>query len=304
MLSRRVRKILSGYESEGAGVKQKLAYLLGHGRLGGSGKLLILPVDQGFEHGPARSFSANERFYDPHELFRLAVRGRVSGFAAPLGLLSSGAESFAGEVPLILKLNSSNSWSVEKDQALTGSVEDALRLGCVGIGLTVYPGSDHYVEMLEEARDLISEARSCGLASVVWSYPRGGNLDKAGETALDVTAYAAHMACLLGAHIVKVKPPSAHIAQTEALKMYEGIGKTSLRERIAHVVQSCFQGRRLVVFSGGAAKGEKELLDEIREIALGGGSGSIVGRNAFQREEGEALRLFKEIEGIYRSSCL
>jgi len=301
-LTRRVRQILANYESDNPGSKTNLARILMQGRLGGSGHLLILPVDQGFEHGPARSFAPNPEAYDPHYHFRLAIDAGLSAYAAPLGMIEAGAASFAGAIPTILKVNSSNSHATTKDQAITGSVADALRLGCSAIGFTIYPGSDDAFEMFEEIRDLAEEAKDAGLAVVVWSYPRGGNLSKEGETAIDVTAYAAHMAALLGAHIIKVKPPTASIEQPEAKKVYEeqGIDVSTLTARIAHVVQCCFNARRLVVFSGGGARGTDALLDEIREIRDGGATGSIIGRNTFQRPRAEALAMLDSIIGIYR----
>ena len=301
-ITQRVRRILANYESDCPGTKANLARILMHGRLAGTGKLVILPVDQGFEHGPARSFAPNPPAYDPHYHYRLAIDAGLSAFAAPLGLLEAGADSFAGAVPTILKLNSANSHAVTKDQAVTASVGDALRLGCSAIGFTIYPGSEEQFEMIEEIRELAEEAKAVGLAVVIWSYPRGGNLSKEGETAIDVTAYAAHMAALLGAHIIKVKPPAAHIEQAEAKKVYEAasIDVSSLSARIAHVVQSAFNGRRLVVFSGGGAKGDKELLDEIRQIRDGGASGSIIGRNSFQRPREDALKLLDTVVKIYK----
>jgi class I fructose-bisphosphate aldolase len=301
-VTQRVRRILANYESDCPGTKANLARILMHGKLAGTGKLVILPVDQGFEHGPARSFAPNPPGYDPHYHYQLAVDAGLSAFAAPLGLLEAGADSFAGAVPTILKVNSSNSHATSKDQAITASVGDALRLGCSAIGFTIYPGSDDQFEMIEEIRELAEEAKSVGLAVVIWSYPRGGNLSKNGETAVDVTAYAAHMAALLGAHIIKVKPPTDHIEQPEAKKVYEsaGIDVSTLSNRIGHVVQSAFAGRRLVVFSGGSAKGTDALLDEIRQIRDGGGTGSIIGRNSFQRPKEDALALLGQIIDIYK----
>lgn len=301
-VTQRVRRILANYESDCPGTKANLARILMHGKLAGTGKLVILPVDQGFEHGPARSFAPNPPGYDPHYHYQLAVDAGLSAFAAPLGLLEAGADTFAGAVPTILKVNSSNSHATSKDQAITASVGDALRLGCSAIGFTIYPGSDDQFEMIEEIRELAEEAKSVGLAVVIWSYPRGGNLSKDGETAVDVTAYAAHMAALLGAHIIKVKPPTEYIEQPEAKKVYEsaGIDVSTLPKRIAHVVQSAFDGRRLVVFSGGSAKGTDALLDEIRQIRDGGGTGSIIGRNSFQRPKEDALALLGQIIDIYK----
>ncbi len=296
-----VRTILSGYESETPGVKANLARILMQGRLGGTGKLVILPVDQGFEHGPARSFAPNPPAYDPHYHFDLALEAGLSAYAAPLGMIEAGAGSFAGQIPTILKMNSANSLSRLKDQAVTASVADALRLGCSAIGFTIYPASDDQFEMMEEIRDLAKEAKASGLAVVVWSYPRGGDLSKEGETAVDICAYAAHMACLLGAHIIKVKPPTAALELDAAAKVYRdrGVLVSTLAERTAHVVQSCFNGRRMVVFSGGEARDTEGLLNEIRQLRDGGATGSIVGRNAFQRPREEALELLGQIVDIY-----
>jgi len=304
-ITQRVRKILANYESDSPGTKANLARILMHGRLGGSGKLLILPVDQGFEHGPARSFAKNAPAYDPHYHFQLAVDAGLSAYAAPLGMIEAGADSFAGAIPTILKLNSSNSHATSKDQGVYGSVADALKLGCSAIGFTIYPGSDEQFDMIEEFRELSEEAKAVGLAVVLWSYPRGGKLSRDGETAIDVTAYAAHLAALMGAHIIKVKPPTEFIEQDDARKVYqaEKIDVSTLPARIAHVVQSAFNGRRLVVFSGGAAKDLKGVLDEIRAVRDGGGSGSIIGRNTFQRPREEALKMLDTIVQIYQGKA-
>ena len=296
-----VKKILSWYESDNPGTKANLARILTQGRLGGTGKLIILPVDQGFEHGPARSFAVNAPAYDPHYHYQMAIDAGLSAYAAPLGMLEAGADTFAGQIPTILKLNSSNSWATAIDQAVTGSVDDALRLGCSAIGFTIYPGSDYVLEQIEEIRELAAEAKSVGIATVVWSYPRGGKISKDGELALDVGAYAAHMAALIGAHIIKVKLPTAHIEQKDAQKAYEGGDWAKQSDRVKHVVQSCFNGRRLVVFSGGAAKGADAVYQDARDIRDGGGNGSIIGRNTFQRPRDEALAMLDRLVKIYKN---
>ena len=301
-LTRKVKEILSFYESDNPGTKANLARMLMNGRLGGTGKMVILPVDQGFEHGPARSFAPNPPAYDPHYHFQLAIDAGLNAFATPLGMVESGAVSFAGQIPLILKVNSSNSWSMEKDQAITASVGDALRLGCSAIGFTIYPGSDHFDDMVEEIKEMAEEAKSVGLAVVVWSYPRGGNISKDGETAMDVAAYAAHLAALIGAHIIKVKLPTDHLEQQEAKKVYEEqkIDISTQAKRVAHIMQSAFNGRRIVVFSGGAKKGENSVFDDARAIRDGGGNGSIIGRNTFQRPREDALKMLDTIIKIYQ----
>ena len=298
----RVKRILDNYESDNPGTKANLARILMQGRLAGTGKLVILPVDQGFEHGPARSFAPNVPAYDPHYHFQLAIDAGLSAYASVLGMIEAGADTFAGQIPLILKVNSANSHSTNKDQAVTASVKDALRLGCSAIGFTIYPASEDQYSMFEEIREMSEEAKASGLATVIWSYPRGGKLSKDGETAIDVTAYAAHIAAMLGAHIIKVKPPAAFIEQAEAKAVYEKqkIDVSSLSARIAHVVQACFNGRRIVVFSGGAAKGEADILAEVRELYKGGANGSIMGRNAFQRPREDAIKLLDAIIKIYK----
>lgn len=305
-ITRRVKDILANYESDSPGVKANLARILMEGKLGGTGKLVILPVDQGFEHGPARSFAPNPAGYDPHYHYQLAIDAGCNAYAAPLGSLEAGADTFAGAIPTILKMNSSNSLSREKDapdQAVTASIDDALRLGCSAIGFTIYPSSDAMFDQYEEIRELSAEAKSVGLATVLWSYPRGGGLSKDGELAMDVIGYAAHMAALLGAHIIKVKLPSAHLEQAEAKKVYEakGIDISSQAARVKHVMQCAFNGRRIVVFSGGATKGEDAVFDDARAIRDGGGNGSIIGRNAFQRPKDEALALLDRIMKIYQN---
>ena len=300
-----IKKILNNYESDNPGVKANLANILMSGKLTGTGKLVILPVDQGFEHGPARSFAKNSLGYDPHYHFKLAINAGLSAFAAPLGMLEAGADTFAGQIPLIMKVNSSNSLSREKGaptQAITGSVSEAIRLGCSAVGFTIYPGSDAALDMITEIQEIALEAKDAGLAVVVWSYPRGGDISKEGETAIDIVSYAAHMAALVGAHIIKVKPPTSFIELSEAKKVYmsENIPIDTLTDRIKHVVQSCFNGRRLVVFSGGNSRDNDSLLKEVKELYLGGASGSIIGRNSFQRPYDEALNLLNQITNIYR----
>lgn len=307
-LTPKVKEILSWYEADSAKTKENLARMLMHGKLGGTGKMVILPVDQGFEHGPARSFASNPAAYDPHYHFQLALDAGLNAYAAPLGMIEAGVETFKGKLPLILKVNSNNSLvakDAHPDQAVTATAADAERLGCSAVGFTVYPGSHQMYDQFEEIRDIAADAKARGLAVVIWSYPRGAGLSKDGETAIDVTAYAAHIAALLGAHIIKVKPPTAHIEQAEAKKVYEkeNIAIGTLAERIAHIKQTTFGGRRLVIFSGGGAKSSEEVLAEVRAIADGGADGSIMGRNAFQRPKAEALGLLSEIIAIYKAAA-
>ncbi len=304
--SPRVKEILSWYSSENAGVLTNLRRLLCSGNLAGTGKMVILPVDQGFEHGPARSFAQNPAGYDPLYHFQLAIEAGCNAYAAPLGFLTAGAAEFAGEIPLILKVNNSDSLRGDPNPcpALTSSVQDALELGCVAIGYTIYPGSAQRNEMYGILRELTREAKDAGLAVVVWSYARGEELSQEGETATDVIAYAAHIAAQLGAHIIKVKPPTDTLEVGAAKKVYEAesIPTATLKDRTKHVIQSTFNGRRITIFSGGATKGDAEVLEEIRGLSEGGSFGSIVGRNAFQRPKAEALKLLADIMEIHKSN--
>lgn len=303
-MSDRVKEILGWYESDNPGTLANIRRILGTGKLADTGKMVILPVDQGFEHGPIRSFMPNPPANNPHYHFELAIESGCNAYAAPLGALEAGARTFAGEIPLILKINNNNSLHKSSDpsQAITGSIEHALRLGCAAIGFTIYPGSANAEASFEQINALSEEAKSAGLAVVIWSYPRGSGLSKEGELAIDVCCYAAHIAALLGAHFIKVKLPSDHIEQSEAKKIYdsEKIPVSTQAERVKHVVQNTFAGRRVVIFSGGAKKGADAVYEDAEAIRDGGGFGSIIGRNAFQRPQAEAVAMLNKIMDIYK----
>ncbi|MCK4719348.1 class I fructose-bisphosphate aldolase [bacterium] len=301
----RVKEILSHYTADNPGTIANLERMLRQGRLGGSGRMIILPVDQGFEHGPGRSFAPNPPGYDPAYHPQLALDAGLSAYAAPLGFIEAIARDYAGKLPLILKLNSHDVLMAEANPipAVTASVDDALRLGCVAIGFTVYPGSEHRVEMYQQIREIAEDAKSAGLIVVIWSYPRGQDLSKEGETAIDVGAYAAQIACQLGAHIAKVKMPSEFIEQDAARKVFEAenIPIGTMADRVRHVMQAAFNGKRIVIFSGGAKVGESSIFDTAQAIKDGGGFGSIIGRNVFQRPKKEALELLDKMIKIYTS---
>jgi class I fructose-bisphosphate aldolase len=298
-----VAKILNNYNVDNAGSRANIYRMLMSGRLAGTGKLVILPVDQGFEHGPARSFAVNPAGYSPQYHAQLALDAGCNAYAAPLGFIRQIAHEYAGKLPLILKVNNHDTLVSESDpiSAQTSSVDDALQLGCAAIGFTIYPGSSEWREMYQQLRELAEEARFAGLAVVVWSYPRGSNISSKGETAIDVVAYAAQIAAQMGAHIIKVKLPSDYIEQDAARKVYEaqGVPISTLADRVKHVVQSAFDGERIVIFSGGGKKGDDAVFDEARAIRDGGGFGSIIGRNSFQRKHGDAVKFLHTIMDIY-----
>ena len=307
-MSERVREILSWYGGENPGVLNNLARIMYTGALAGTGRFVILPVDQGFEHGPARSFAANPGGYDPRYHFQLAIDAGCNAYAAPLGFIEGGAAEFAGRIPTILKVNNHDTLSPDKadpSPSVTASVKDALRLGCSAVGYTIYPGSALFKSMYEDLREITLEAKANGLAVVVWSYPRGSGISKDGETAVDISAYAAQIAAQLGAHIIKVKPPTDHIEQPEAKKVFEAekIPTATLADRVRHVVQSSFGGRRIVIFSGGAKGADEKIFEECKGIRDGGGFGSIIGRNSFQRKKPEALKFLSAVMEIYRQGA-
>ena len=256
------------------------------GKLGGTGRMVILPVDQGFEHGPARSFAPNPAAYDPRYHFELAIEAGLNAYAAPLGMIEAGAATYAGAIPTILKVNSSNSLSTTKDQAVTGTVDDALRLGCSAIGFTIYPG------LRIPVRDDGGAARAGrggegrrprrgGLELPARPDARQGRRDRARHLRLcRAHGGADRRAHHQGEAADRGDQPGCG---EEDLREVPGPRSTTRRRASRHVVQACFGGRRLVVFSGGEAKGDRGIMEEVRAIHAGGGNGSIIGRNAFQR---------------------
>ncbi len=223
-------------------------------------------------------------------------------------MLEAGADTFAGQIPTILKCNSANSLMSDtagKNQAVTAGVQDALRLGCAAIGFTIYPGSDMALDMFEEISALRAEAASVGIPTVIWSYPRGEAISKDGETAIDIAAYAAQIAALLGAHVIKIKLSTDHLENKDAKKVYQdqAIDISTQAKRVEHCMQAAFGGRRIVVFSGGAAKGEDAVYEDARAIRDGGGNGSIIGRNSFQRSREDALAMLGKLVDIYQGKA-
>lgn len=285
--------MLHHYKNEPVNVQKNLERLFTHGAITRSDRVLIAPVDHGFEHGPFISFEPFPAAYDPEYHFRFAYEMGLSGLAAPAGFLSLCAEQYHNKLPLILKVNSSSRLLPEGcwGQAMTGSVEEALRLGCVGVGVTIYPGCPDMLSMIEDASHIIQQAREAGLFTIVWCYPRGPEITN--PLALDVNAYATHIGVLLGAHIIKVKLP-----ESASLFQQPKEPQDSLSARVSTVVRSAFCGKRMVLFSGGSQRSNDEICKDIDAIISGGGHGSMIGQNIFKREESEAKVLVKRIINI------
>ncbi len=271
--------------------------LYGHGP--GGGTLLILPIDQGLEHGPV-DFFANPDSLDPRYQYELARDGRFSAIALHIGLAEKYFHEYAGEVPLILKLNGKTSIPPDGQafSALTGSVEDAVRLGADAVGYTVYVGSPAQDRDFRQLLDVRQEADRFGLPLIVWAYPRGDFVaKKGGRESLYAVDYAARVALELGADIVKVNYPVASEKDAESPAPYNTL-HLDPEAAFRKVVTSA--GRAFVLVSGGEKVSDAELLGKVRASMDAGATGIIFGRNMWQRPREEALRLTRELHAIFR----
>ncbi len=301
----RMEEIFSWYRDINTPAQQKnLLRIFNHGRIGGTGKLMILPIDQILEHGPGRAFEPNPVMYDPLEQAQFAVDGGFNAYAAPLGSIERGFEVLARHnVPTILKVNS-HTLMIPDDAnpkpSVHSWVDDAVRLGCEAVGFTLYPGSIHSNEMEQQAKELIADARKAGLVTVLWVYPRGEGLIKGQERAVDVIAYGVALGVSLGAHIVKVKLPldGYGIKSNQEMGIYNEVNTKTLKNRVALVMKAAYNGHRIVIHSGGDFADAETLEEEIKALRDGGAFGTIMGRNAFQRPKVEALDLISDLQDI------
>ncbi len=271
--------------------------LYGHGP--GGGTLLVLPIDQGLEHGPV-DFFANPDSLDPSYQYALARDGRFSAIALHIGLAEKYFHEYAGDVPLILKLNGKTSIPPDAQafSALTGTVEDAVRLGADAVGYTVYVGSPAQDRDFRQLLDVRQDADRFGMPLVVWAYPRGDAVaKKGGRESLYAIDYAARVALELGADIVKVNYPVPSEKDAESPPPYNTL-RLGHEEAFRKVVESA--GRALVLVSGGEKMSDSELLAKVRSSMDAGATGIIFGRNMWQRPREEALRLTRELHGIFR----
>jgi fructose-bisphosphate aldolase, class I len=265
----------------------------------GGGTMLVLPIDQGLEHGPV-DFFPNPDSLDPQYQYDLAREGKFSAIALHIGLAEKYFHEYAGDVPLILKLNGKTTIPSDTQafSPLTGTVEDAVRLGADAVGYTIYVGSPAQDRDFLQFLEVRKESLRLGMPVVVWAYPRGEAVSKkGGKESLYAVDYAARVAHELGADVVKLNYPVASEKDKESPAPYNSLRLTPM-EAFRKVVQSA--GRSLVLVSGGEKVGDEELLLKVRHSMDAGATGIIFGRNLWQRPKDEALRLTRELHGIFR----
>ncbi len=280
------------------GKRSRLKHLLyDHGP--GGGTLLVLPIDQGLEHGPA-DFFENPEALDPQYQYDLAREGNFSAIALHIGLAEKYHHEYAGDVPLILKLNGKTGIPADTHafSPLTGTVEDAVRLGADAIGYTIYVGSPSQDRDFTQFVEVRRAADRLGMPVVVWAYPRGEAIaKKGGKESLYAIDYAARVALELGADVVKVNYPVASEKDKESPAPYNNL-TLDPDQAFRKVVESA--GRALVLVSGGEKVGDRELLAKVRSSMDAGATGIIFGRNLWQRPKADALRITRELHGIFR----
>jgi class I fructose-bisphosphate aldolase len=268
----------------------------------GNGSLLLLPIDQGIEHGP-RDFFPNPASKDPEYQFRLAAEAGYSAIACQIGLATKYYPDYAGQVPLLLKVNGKTDIPPSGDALSTcnASVEDAVRLGADAVGYTLYVGSPRQDDDLAQLRGVREDCDRFGMPLVVWAYPRGSAIDeKGGRDSFYAIDYAARMAMEMGADVVKLNMPKLDPEKDKAAPSPYNEMEVSQEEAVRQVVESA--GRSLVVLSGGSKIDDDQLLQQTRYIMEAGGSGVIYGRNVWQREWGAALDIIEQIKEIMLSS--
>jgi class I fructose-bisphosphate aldolase len=300
-------------------VLRNLASLYDHGRLGGTGYVSILPVDQGIEHSAAASFAPNPAYFDPVNICRLADEGGCNGVASTFGVLGAVSRRFAHRIPFIAKLNHNEllTYPNQFDQVMFGSVKEAFDLGAVGVGATIYFGSEQSTRQLQEVSAAFQEAHRLGLFTVLWCYLRNGAF-KTPEvdyhTSADLTAQANHIGVTIEADIIKQKLPDSN----GGFNAFKGYGKTSplVYEELTTdhpidlcrwQVANCYMGRVGLINSGGESKGTGDLAAAVRTAVINtraGGHGLISGRKAFQRPMGEGVELLHAVQDVYLDAAV
>ncbi len=308
-----VSRVLTASDRSPA-VLRNFQTILDHGRLGGTGHVSILPVDQGIEHSAGASFAPNPDYFDPAEIVELAIAGGCNAVASTYGVLAAVSRRYAHRIPFIVKLNHSEllTYPNSYDQVPFASVEQAFELGAVAVGATVYWGSEESRRQLQEVSEAFARAHELGLVTILWCYLRNNafkNEDGDHHTDADLTGQANHLGVTIGADIVKQKAPTGNGGYRSL-----GFGKTDDRvydeltpgdhpiELTRYQILSCYAGRVPMINSGGASSGESDLADAVRTAVINkraGGLGLISGRKAFQRPMEEGAELLHAIQDVY-----
>ena len=294
-------------------VLRSLQSLYDHGRLGGSGYVSILPVDQGIEHSAAASFAPTPAYFDPKNIVELAIEGGCNAVASTFGVLAMVSRSYAHRIPFIVKINHNEllTYPATHDQVMYGSVEQAFELGAAGVGATIYFGSDESMRQLQETAEAFERAHQLGMFTVLWCYVRNTGFKKDGvnyEGSADLTGQANHLGSTIRADIVKQKQPDSHdgyraigFGRTHPL-VYDELTTDHPIDLTRWQVVNTYMGRVGLINSGGASGGESDLADAVRTAVINkraGGTGLISGRKAFQRPMSEGVELLEAIQDVY-----
>jgi class I fructose-bisphosphate aldolase len=300
-------------------VMRNLQSLLDHGRLGGTGYVSILPVDQGIEHSAAASFAPNPKYFDPLNIVELAVEGGCNAVATTFGVLGIASRHYAHKIPFIVKLNHNElmTYPNKFDQIMFGSVQQAFDLGAAGVGATIYFGSDEATRQIQEVAKAFEEAHRLGMFTVLWCYLRNPAFNHDGvdyHVAADLTGQANHIGVTIQADIIKQKLPE----NNGGFNAFKGYGKTSKLvyselttehpiDLTRYQVANCYMGRIGLINSGGASSGATDLAEAVRTAVINkraGGMGLISGRKSFQRPMAEGVELLNAIQDVYLDSAI
>jgi class I fructose-bisphosphate aldolase len=301
-------------------VLRSLQSIYGNGRLAGTGYVSILPVDQGIEHSAGASFAPNPMYFDPENIVRLAMEGGCNAVASTYGVLGSIARKYAHKIPFIVKINHNEllTYPNQFDQVMFGTIEQALNMGAVAVGATIYFGSDNATRQITEVSEAFAYAHELGMATILWCYLRNSKF-KTDEgdmhTAADLTGQANHLGVTIQADIIKQKLPernggypamskSGSYGKTSKL-VYEKLTTDNPIDLVRYQVANCYMGRAGLINSGGESKGSGDLADAVRTAVVnkrGGGTGLISGRKAFQRPMAKGVELLNAIQDVYLTS--
>jgi class I fructose-bisphosphate aldolase len=294
-------------------VLRNLQSLFDHGRLGGTGYVSILPVDQGIEHSAAASFAPNPKYFDPKNIVELALEGGCNAVASTFGVLASVSRLYAHRIPFIVKLNHNEllTYPNKFDQVMFGSVEQAFDLGAAAVGATIYFGSEEATRQLQEVAESFAQAHDLGMFTVLWCYLRNSAFKKDGvdyAVAADLTGQANHLGVTIGADIIKQKLPETNggfealnFGKTSKL-VYDELTTDHPVDLCRWQVANCYMGRIGLINSGGESKGASDLADAVRTAVVNkraGGIGLISGRKAFQRPTADGVELLHAIQDVY-----